>query len=45
MNKIYADVEVMDNRTIKIGWTIKANEDLVAGDMLVVIFEAVYNGE
>lgn len=43
-NKIYANVEVMDNRTIKIGWTIKANEDLVAGDMLVVIFEAVYNG-
>lgn len=42
--KIYADVEVVDNRTIKIDWKVTANEDLIPGDILVVLFEAVYNG-
>lgn len=42
--KIYADVEVVDKRTIKIDWKITANKDLIPGDILVVIFEAVYNG-
>lgn len=42
--KIYADVEIVDSKTIKVAWKIKADTDLIPGDILVVIFEAVYNG-
>lgn len=42
--KIYADVEVFDAQTIKVDWKVPADTDLIPGDILVVIFEAVYNG-
>ncbi len=42
--KIYADVEVVDAQTIKVDWKVQADTDLIPGDILVVIFEAIYNG-